>query len=234
MKSIALYGPSYWKRDKLPFSAPILAVVIDVLRATSTMVTAFANGVQRIYPSSDLQNAFSFRDWFPQTKLAGEKGGIRIDGFDFGNSPHEFLDRAPLDFDLVMLTTNGTRAFQSTDQAQEVIAASFLNLRVVIEKVKRWKGDVAYFCAGTGNDFSLEDAIVAGAILNEVDTTHPLVSLYRSTCRDLPRVFRQSKNGAHLVQIGLESDIDLCLEIDRFPILPYYNSHQGIVSCSME
>lgn len=234
MHSIALYSPSFWSSQGFQLPENTLAVVIDVLRATSTMVTAFSNGVERISPVSSLERAFSIQKKFISIKLAGEKGGIKIEGFDFGNSPQEFLTPRQDHFDLVMLTTNGTKAFLATQSAQEVIAASFLNLESVIEKVSLWHGPVAYFCAGTGPDFSLEDAIVAGAILDRVDPAHPLASLYRFTKNDLPKIFRQSNNGRNLLKIGLESDIDFCLQINRFPVLPYFDFSQGVIDCFMK
>ncbi len=232
MKTIALYAPSFWNVQRFELPPQTLAVVIDVLRATSTMVAALSNGVQWISPVANIEKAFSIRNLSPSVKLAGEKGGGRIEGFDFGNSPQEFLGTPFLNFELAMFTTNGTKAFLATMSAQEVIAASFLNLEVVIEKVSQWNGPVAYFCAGTGADFSLEDAIVAGAIIDRVDPDHPLASLYRFSKNDLPQAFRNSKNGANLVKIGLESDIDLCLQRNRFPVLPYFDFTQGLIDLS--
>ena len=234
MHSIALYSPSFWASQGFQLPAHTLAVVIDVLRATSTMVTAFSNGVQRINPVSSVESAFLIQRNSSSIKLAGEKGGIKIEGFDFGNSPQEFLHSHSIAYELVMFTTNGTKAFLATQSAQEVIAASFLNLESVVEKVAHWQGPVAYFCAGTGADFSLEDAIVAGAILDRVDPLHTLASLYRFTKNDLPSVFRQSINGRNLLKIGLESDIDFCLQINRFPVLPYFDFTQGVIDCFMK
>ena len=234
MDSIALYGPSFWASQRFELPPRTLAVVIDVLRATSTIVTALSNGVQRISPVATVEKAFSIRDHSPSVKLVGEKGGVRIEGFDFGNSPQEFLGKPLFDFELAMFTTNGTKAFLATKSAQEVIAASFLNLDVVIEKVSHWNGPVAYFCAGTGVDFSLEDGILAGAIIDSVDPDHPLASLYRFTKNNLPKAFRSSKNGTNLVKIGLESDIDLCLQRNRFSVLPYFDSTQGLIDLSVK
>ncbi|MES2309528.1 MAG: 2-phosphosulfolactate phosphatase [Verrucomicrobiota bacterium] len=229
MKSIVLYGPSDWSRSDLQLPSQTLAVVIDVLRATSTLVTALAGGVREIYPLQALSAALSHQQTSPRVKLAGEQGGRKIEGFDFGNSPLEFISTDRLDFDLAMLTTNGTRAFAATHSAEQVIAASFLNHDTVVEKVLHWPGSVVYFCAGTGDDFSLEDAIVAGSFLEKTEPNHPLAALYRFTRRDLTHVFQQTKNGANLVKIGMASDIDFCLQLNRYPILPMYDPQTGIV-----
>jgi 2-phosphosulfolactate phosphatase len=229
LNSIVLHGPSDWSSPTLQLPPHTLAVVIDVLRATSTIAAAFSVGVREIRPVSTLEEAFEVQKRFPNTRLAGERGGRRMEGFDFGNSPQEFLSLESADFNLVILTTNGTRALLATGGAEEVVAASFLNREAVLQKIRSWSGPVAYFCAGTGDDFSLEDSIVASDFLAETDPQHPYASLYRFTRKDLRETFRQSKNGSNLVRIEMEKDIDLCLEIDRLSVLPHYDPREKVI-----
>jgi 2-phosphosulfolactate phosphatase len=134
-------------------------VVIDVIRATSTICQALASGYDRVLCVAEVEDARALAG--DGVTLAGERGNVLIDGFDFGNSPREFLD-APAGETLVLTTTNGTRALlTAAERCETVLVASLLNLDAVVAAVD---GDVAILCAGVEGSFAIDDAYVAGRI----------------------------------------------------------------------
>lgn len=145
------------------------AVVIDVLRATSSIVRALASGASAIYPTSGTEDAIKLATSLGRedTLLCGERRGLKIEGYDLGNSPGEFTSRTVGGKRLIMNTTNGTRALLATEGAERVVVASFLNLRAVAEAV-RGTSELAVVCAGRDDAFALEDAACAGLLLRRV------------------------------------------------------------------
>ena len=149
-----------------------VCVVFDVLRATSTMVTALANGATAILPVAEIQEAVDIRRRQPEVLLAGERDGVRIEGhlsggvsFDLGNSPREFTPARIQGRTIAMTTTNGTRALRASAEACAVLLGSFLNLRATAEFLLR-KGptQVLIVCSGTLDQAAYEDLLGAGAL----------------------------------------------------------------------
>jgi 2-phosphosulfolactate phosphatase len=148
-------------------SAPT-GIVVDVLRATSTIVQALAAGYRRVLSCSEVDEATALRDTDGGGVLAGERKCVRIPGFDLGNSPREFLE--PRGETLILTTTNGTRALVTATLACErVLAASLLNLEAVVAAARAEGDDVAIFCAGVKGEFALDDAYVAGRLVELLD-----------------------------------------------------------------
>ncbi|MDR1191926.1 MAG: 2-phosphosulfolactate phosphatase [Verrucomicrobiales bacterium] len=205
--------PGHWRGQT--------AVVFDILRATSTIVTALAGGYHSARCFRAVADARHYAADHARVALAGERDGMPPAGFQFGNSPREFRHK-PASYDsLALTTTNGTRAIEAVSGARRVVIASLLNLGAVADFLRREPAaPLALVCAGSGEDFSLEDAIAAGALLEALNLSHPLTSLYAANRDDLPRVFRAAKNGAHLLELGLAADIDWCLQRDIYPVLP--------------
>src|SRR5207253_7702905 len=147
-----------------------VAVVIDVLRATSTMIEALANGARTIFPVATIDEAVRLGQNLDRTAtlLCGERKSVRIEGFDLGNSPFEFTDDAVAGKALVMSTTNGTRAVLCAADARRALVASLLNLDAVAQAVAEDGDDVAIICAGREQRFALEDAVCAGLIAERV------------------------------------------------------------------
>jgi 2-phosphosulfolactate phosphatase len=143
-------------------AAPV-GVVIDVLRATSTICQALAAGWGRVLCVGEIDDARTLSG--PGVALAGERHNVRIDGFDFGNSPREFVDAEPMET-LVLTTTNGTRALlAAAERCETVLVASLLNLRAVVGALREAAEDVAILCAGVEGAFAIDDAYVAGRIV---------------------------------------------------------------------
>jgi 2-phosphosulfolactate phosphatase len=144
-----------------------LGIAIDVLRATSTMCQAFASGYERVVCVAEVEDARALAG--DGVALAGERGNVLIEGFDFGNSPREFLD-PPAHSTLVMTTTNGTRLLlAAAARCETVLVASLLNLGAVVEAAKAsGAAEVAVLCAGVEGAFAIDDAYVAGRIAREL------------------------------------------------------------------
>ncbi len=150
-------------------SAPV-AIVVDVLRATSTMAQALAAGYRRILCCADIEEARALRAELPDTLVGGERKAVRIEGFDAGASPREFLEaRAET---LILTTTNGTRTILGAAEAcEEVLLGSLLNLDAVVRAVRERGRDVVVVCAGFQGAFALDDAYCAGRIVQGLKGT---------------------------------------------------------------
>lgn len=216
-----LYSPAEYESIDPRFWEGKAAVVIDVLRATSTMVTALACGYTEIQPCRGLVEARNLRG--PGVVLGGERGGLPPEGFDKGNSPLEYQERGG--GRLVMTTTNGTRAFAAARTAQCVLAGAFLNLHAVAGTLKRLGLPVVLVCAGTGEDFALEDALFAGALACAMNDPHPSGSIHKAYGKDLLGSMSQSRNGRRLLALGLEKDIEWCCQVDRYGTVPIMDAN---------
>ena len=146
--------------------APV-AVVVDVLRATSTIAQALASGYERVLCCAEIDDARRLRRELPDSLLGGERSAVRVEGFDVGASPREFLE--PRARTLILSTTNGTRAILAAAAgSQEVLLGSLLNLDALARAVRRRGEDVAVLCAGFKGAFALDDAYCAGRIVQRV------------------------------------------------------------------
>ena len=215
----------------LPDLTGSTVVVIDVLRATSSMVEALVNGAQGVYPAASTEEAIRLASSLGRddTILCGEARGLMIDGFDLGNSPLEFSSENVAGKRLVMSTTNGTRAFFLVGDAVTVLACSFMNLSAV--GVAAMESDsIVVVCAGMGGLFSLDDAVCAGALVQRIRAAAEVdVELNDAAMGavEMALTFRvnadflaSTSTGQHLVDIGLREDLNICAEIDRYSVVP--------------
>lgn len=205
--------------------------VIDVIRATSTIVTAMAAGARAIYPTTSSEEAIKLASSLGREDvlLCGERNGLRIEGFDLGNSPAEYTEETVDGKRLVMTTTNGTRAFLAAAGADRIVSASFLNLSAVVESLFD-EEEVVVICAGKEDRFSLDDAVCAGHLLRGLrertgesletnDAAEASLRLAEELAGD-EAFLRRTQAGRALVDIGLESDLSLCARRDRFDLVP--------------
>lgn len=244
------------------------AVVVDVLRATSSIVRALASGASAIYPTSGTEDAIKLATSLGRddTLLCGERRGLMIEGYDLGNSPGDFTSGTVEGKRLIMNTTNGTRALLAIEGAERVVVASFLNLRAVAETV-RGANELAIVCAGRDDAFALEDAACAGLLLRRValwrehdpaaGRAHaeggaaegdavgtPPPGEWRKAMNDAavaawalaarPPIdasfLRGTDAGRALVELGLGDDLELCAELDRYPVVPTMRDRQIVLS----
>jgi 2-phosphosulfolactate phosphatase len=217
-------------------------VVIDVLRATTTMVYALAAGALGVIPCLTIEEARQRAAALPagQSVLGGERGGLPIPGFDLGNSPSEYTPQVVVGKTLVLTTTNGTRAFGRCKHAREVLIGAFANLSAVVDLLAAGSL-IDVICAGTDGRVTREDVLLAGAIVTRLtaDDSWELndeAAIARDTwakiaahatakklARRLVEALRASHGGRNLVAIGMEHDIELAAEVDRFAIVPRFD-----------
>lgn len=208
-------------------------VVIDVIRATSTICQALASGYERIWCAAEVEDARALGS--PEVTLGGERLGVLIDGFDLGNSPREYLGaRTPT---LAMSTTNGTRAIVvAAERCDRVLIASLLNLDAVVAAAGSHGDDVAIFCAGVKGSFALDDSYVAGRIAERLgsdrsDAAEAAVRLAASY-RTAEEAFRASRSGRNLINHGpeLEADIPYCARESTLEVVPRLTGMHGVAA----
>ncbi|ARS37660.1 2-phosphosulfolactate phosphatase [Pontibacter actiniarum] len=214
-------------------------VAVDILRATSTMVTAFAHGVANIFPVMDLEEC---RGYAAQGCLtAAERNGIKAEGFDLGNSPFGYMGGSVQGRDIAITTTNGTRAIRLSEAAEEIIVGAFLNLQAVADYLAALQLDVLVVCAGWKGQFNLEDTLFAGALVErlqgkfstENDSTLAALYLYQTAKADLVAFLRQSSHVRRLEHLEIHKDIEFCLRHDAFNVLPVWRQDR-LVDLALE
>jgi len=196
-------------------------VVFDVLRATSSIVTACAHGARRVFPVLSIDEALALKAEMPDAILGGERGGDRIEGFDVGNSPAEYCGFAGRD--IISTTTNGTVALRACEDSPHVFAASFLNMKATADAILRLAPKrVCIVCAGTHADFSYEDALAAGRFVlhfNDAlldDASLAVRDVFFTHRDDYAITVRNVANGRALVAAGRDADITWCMREDVF------------------
>ncbi|MEI7728018.1 MAG: 2-phosphosulfolactate phosphatase [Verrucomicrobiota bacterium] len=211
-------------------------VVFDVLRATTSMLTALANGAQAVAPVAEISEALALKAKIPDLLLAGERNGVRIRkaqtgsvDFDFGNSPREFTPDRVAGKTIATTTTNGTRALRACARAQWTLVGGFVNLSAVAEHVVRLApGELVVVCSGTFEQAALEDVLAAGALLEALegrlavgqnsDTALMAQQLYQMHRADLMAAMRLARNGRKLLSIpDLCDDVRVCVQRDTVP-----------------
>ncbi len=209
-------------------------VVIDVIRATSTICQALASGYERVLCAAEVEDARALASLGGVT-LGGERLGVLIDGFDLGNSPREYLNVRT--HTLAMSTTNGTRAIvTAADRCERVLIASLLNLSAVTAAAQAHGDDVAIFCAGVKGSFALDDSYVAGRIAGQLgddrsDAAEAAVRLAASYATAL-EAFRASRSGRNLINHGpeLEADIPYCARESVLDVVPRLRGMFGVAA----
>jgi 2-phosphosulfolactate phosphatase len=200
-------------------------VVIDVIRATSTICQALASGYERVFCVAEVDEARALREQLGTGVLGGERKAVRIDGFDLGNSPREYLEA--VGETLVLSTTNGTRAVVAAAQrCERVYIASLLNVAAVVDASREAGEDVVVVCAGVQGTLALDDAFVAGRIVELLgwERTDAAVAAARlaSTWAGAEEAFRASKSGRNLMENApeLEKDIPFCARESVLEVVP--------------
>ena len=208
-------------------------IVIDVLRATTTIVYAMAAGAQKIVPCLEVQEARQLaRQHGPATLLGGERKGLPIDGFDLSNSPGEYTADRVSGRTIVFTTTNGTKAMMACVGASRVLIGAFSNLSAITRSLAT-EPTVDVICAGTDERVTREDVLMAGALIARIAQTAatPMLNdqaqLAWDAWRGIPssdnlvKVLRQSQGGRNLARINHESDINIAAEIDTLDVVPF-------------
>jgi 2-phosphosulfolactate phosphatase len=197
-------------------------VVFDILRATSSMITAIAHGAREIYPVQTLDDAFALREELGGGLLAGERNGEMPLRFDFGNSPLEF--RNCRGHRIIWTTTNGTVALRACERAGKVLVGALLNLQFVADELE-WDEpeNLLLICAGTFEDFALEDAIAAGRLIAEfpkaqlTDSAQAALAVARAYPQPLDGL-HTAKNGEVLLSKGRGKEVEWCAQLSVYNV----------------
>lgn len=208
------------------------ALVIDVLRASTTMITAVANGCRGLVPVAEVDEARRRAATLPGALLAGERGGDPPEGFDLGNSPLEFTRARVADRTIVFTTSNGTRALIAARPAATVGVAAFANLTAAAEWALAQDRSVMVVCAGELGARSLEDEVCAGLLVERIlagrdgaldsPGAQAARAAGRPYARDLGRLGQDAPHARKLRAKGRASDVAACLELDRYALVPVY------------
>jgi 2-phosphosulfolactate phosphatase len=214
-----------------------VVVVIDVLRATSVIVHALSQGAREVIPAKTIEEAFEIAKTFPAktTLLGGERGSRKIEGFDLGNSPREYMAETVSGKRLILTTTNGTRAFYSVSSGGEVLIGSFLNIGALSSRCHEADGDLLIYPSGDEGDFSLEDVVCGGMLIDRImkkgqkslkltDASQAAHVLYRRFQGDLSEALFLSHHGRELIDQGYGDDLPYCAQIDIVNIVPVFKN----------
>ncbi|MFO7892770.1 MAG: 2-phosphosulfolactate phosphatase [Longimicrobiales bacterium] len=225
---------------------PGRVVVVDVLRATSTMVEALANGARALFPVATADDAARIAQNIGRDSvlLCGERKGLPIEGFDLGNSPAEFDGERVAELSLVMTTSNGTRAFLAVaerwagpgdDGTGAILAGSLLNLSAAARALADGGGAAAIVCAGRDGRFGLDDALCAGALIRALEDAgaDPVLNDAGAAARSLVGrrrrfvpALEETAAGRHLNDIGRAEDIAFCARVDRTDVVPRFRDRK--------
>lgn len=199
-------------------------VVFDVLRATSSMITALAHGATEIYPVRTIEEAHGLKVRMPAAMLGGERQGDIIPGFEVGNSPAEYRERVR-GRQIITTTTNGTIALRACERASRVLVGAVLNIGAVANVLRAaWPEQVLIVCAGTFSDFALEDACAAGLLIGYLgaeslsDSAHAALAVTRLYSEPLAAI-RASRNGRVLMGTGRQADVEWCSQLSRYDVV---------------
>jgi 2-phosphosulfolactate phosphatase len=198
--------------------------VIDVLRATSSMLTALQNGALEIHPVSEITEALAKKEQIPSALLAGERHSVRIDDFDLGNSPRDFTAQAIEQRPIIWTTTNGTRALRACTHAQNVFLGALINLQALTDLLDRAQpSQLTLVCAGTFDEPAIEDIYAAGALIDSLkhrraglecrDSAQVAWRTFTQIGGDRRTLIESSLNARRLLQKPeLAADVAICLE----------------------
>ncbi len=231
MKLFVYHTPELTPSDCLPECA----VVIDVLRATTTIATALHAGAEAVQAFSDLEELRQASDrWLPEKRIrAGERGGAKVEGCDLGNSPLDCTPQLVAGKRFFISTTNGTRALQRVEQSPSVITAALVNRRAAVDYLIESQPETVWLLgSGWEGGYSLEDTVCAGAIAHALfnadtpsltfgnDEVTAALALYTQWQDKLLELFYQCSHGQRLLRLNCDEDLQYCAQRDRLDVLP--------------
>jgi 2-phosphosulfolactate phosphatase len=212
-------------------------VVLDILRATSVIVQALAQGAKEFIPVRTVEEAFDVKRRFPPgtTLLGGEKDTRPIEGFDLGNSPREYVTEKIRDKRIILRTTNGSQAFHLVSSAREVMVGSFFNVEATARRCVEFGINLLIFPSGDEGTFSLEDTVCGGMIIDRMlkikgkevtltDASNAALILFKRFEDNLVEVFHLSHHGNKLISLGRDEDLPYCAQTDTISMVPIFKN----------
>ncbi len=204
-----------------------IVVVIDILRATTAICTAFHYGVEKMIPVATIEEATKYKK---QGFIVGaERNGIALDGFDFGNSPYSYMSDKTKGKIVVISTTNGTQAIEAAKQAHQIVIGAFTNITSLCDWLVAQNRSVVLVCSGWKNRFNWEDRIFAGAVTQRLlnaglhkshDAALAMTFLYEQSQKNTLKFLRNSSHAKHLADMGLKKDVKYCFQLDQTTVIP--------------
>ncbi len=231
MKINVLYTPAI--ADELYFTGKT-TVVIDVLRASTTIIAALQNGAREIIPVGTVEFAVKVSGGMfgGQTLLGGERNTKKIEGFALGNSPFEYTEDIVAGKSIIFYTTNGTKAIVKAKFSSDLFICSFTNISAVAKHLALLDKDCEIQCAGRSNNFSMEDTVCAGKLISEIekikgditlsDSARASIALSKSFGRSIHKMLSETEHGKLLIENGYNDDLKFCSKINSSGIIPYY------------
>lgn len=224
-----------------PDIAGRVVAVVDVLRASTSIAVALANGAKSVIPFDSPEEAVTRRLSLDKSdvRLAGERKMVMIPGFDLGNSPREFTPETIGGKTVLMVTTNGTGSLTAVQGARDVVVASYVNFTAVLALLRsaaRGGADVTIICSGRDRQFSLEDAACAGRYARQIakrlsdadlnDAARAAQLIDKKYGDNLKRLFEDSTHGRALAEAGFTEDLEICAAVDSYSVVPIYQDRQ--------
>lgn len=215
-------------------------VIVDVLRATSTIVAAITNGAKGVIPVGDMGEASRISQSVDSDDylLCGEKDGVKIEGYELGNSPLEYGEDVVSGKSLILNTTNGTKAIKKSLGADKIYIAAFLNLDAIVQALAETEREIIIICSGWKGRLSLEDLLLAGNIIYNLtdgklksdarDGAKVAFSIYEKFGNDLESVILNSNHAARLQALVGSEDIIYCCQTNTTNVLPVLK--EGIIT----
>lgn len=203
-----------------------IVVIVDIFRATSTITTGIAHGISAIRPVATLAEC---KDLQNQGYIAAaERGGLKIDGFELGNSPFAYMQERLEGAKIAMTTTNGTAAIAKSLEARQIIIGSFLNFSCVVNYLKKQPCDIVIHCAGWKGRINLEDSLFAGAVVDALkeyveicsDAPRMIMAMHQQAKNDIKSFLAESSHVNRLKKLDLKKDIEFCLQKDQYNVIP--------------
>jgi 2-phosphosulfolactate phosphatase len=205
-----------------------IVVIVDIFRATSSICYGIENGAEAIIPVSLVEECAAYREKGLDYLLAAERDGKVVEGFDFGNSPFSYTKEKVAGKTVVLTTTNGTHALHLSRAAKRIVIGSFLNLTSLCNWLKTQNENILLVCAGWKNNFNLEDTLFAGAVVEQLkagdfkpdDAAIAANDLYQLGQHDLNEYLKKTSHSERLKKLGIEKDIEFCLQVDLTTAIP--------------
>ncbi|MBU1423400.1 MAG: 2-phosphosulfolactate phosphatase [Bacteroidetes bacterium] len=217
-------------------------VVIDVLRSSTTIVTALNNGAREIIPVASIESAAKVSGslFGDVTLRGGERNGKMIEGFNLGNSPTEYTAETVKGKSIIFSTTNGSLAITKGKHAKHLVVTGFVNVTKSAEYIASLRGDFYILCASKQNSFCIEDTVCAGMVIDKVqqllkqnfimgDAANAALLLYKTYSKSILKMMQQSEHGKYLKELGFEDDINLCADVDSIPVLPVLHGNMIVL-----
>lgn len=217
-------------------------VVIDMLRATSVIITALANGAKEVIPMLTVEESFKKKMELSKlgipSLLGGERRAVKIEGFDFTNSPLEYTKEKIDQKVIILSTTNGTRAINLSLKAKKILIGAMINANAVVELLKNQEGDIVFINSGTNGEFSMDDFICSGYMINLLCKNHEhnlsdIAKTAKYIYDNNSDVVEYIKNARHynvLKDLNLEEDLKYCCKKSIVDIVPIINKNSKTIS----